>query len=174
MERLQWLTHAYKQSHRRTKKWQRELKCLLVIFGMLSRLIAQHCKSILHNLQWHIQQALQRPINLMAMGVVCFTVKVIITHYCRASLSCSSVCAAELNSFHGKAQSCHVAPTLATHRLALWISLPWQRTTFSPSLSAPSVHSEQPSPPSSSKIILPTPQGNIAECNITRVKMAWW
>lgn len=142
---------------------------------MLSWLIAQHCKSIPHNLQQHVQQALQRPINLMAMGVVCHATKVIITHYCWASLSCSSVCAVEQNSFHRKAQSCHVAPTLAKHWLALWIPSPWQRTTFSISpFPAPSVHLEQPSPLSSSKIILPTPRANIAECNITRVKMAQW
>lgn len=141
------------------------MKCLLVIFGLLSQLIAQCCKSILHNLLRHIQQALQRPINLMARGVMCHAMKVIITHYCWASSFCCSVCAAELNSFYGKARSSHVAPTIATHWLALWIWSPWQCTTFSLSLLAPSVHLEQHSPPSSSNIILPTSRANITECH---------
>lgn len=42
------------------------------------------------------------------------------------------------------------------------------------SLSAPPVHLELPSPPSSSKIILPTPRANTTEFNITKAKMAWW
>lgn len=91
-------------------------------------------------------------------------VNVITTHNCQAALSRSSVGAAEQNYFHSKTQSCHVAPNLATHYLALWNESPWQHSTISLSLFLLS---------SSTKPILPTLQANIGECHIIRHVLFW-